>query len=538
MQAKRGMRARKERSSRWRVQTGGTLLLALALGWGCAVTHATEVGKGSARARDISTNRVQALISKHKLGDSGVGVHIIDAETGETLASHQERTPLIPASNQKLLTTGAALLVLGPDFAFRTELRLKGDTLTIKGSGDPALADPVLLDQLEPKLTVEDVLESLAGSVKKAGVTRLDRIVLDDRIFDREYIHPGWKPENFDRGYSAQVAGLNFHLNIVSIFPTPSKDGPPARPVLGLEPFAPWLDISNEARTVNRGKNLIRLSRMPGTNRIRLLGEVRGPFREPESITIHEPPMYFGQALTYHLLAQGIGVGRAGPSEGTPTREQYTQGFEALRLADAQDELADGQVVAVVVTPLDEILQRCNSDSQNLYAEALLKRLGHEVTKDPGSWSNSASVIRMMLSQELGPEMTRTTTIADGSGLARDNRVAAATLTRWLRVLRDHPKAGQAFIKSLSVPGEGSIRRRFGKNDLKNDLRAKSGSIDGVRCLSGYVISDDGGRCVIFSVLVNTAKPGLEPAAVDLYKDIVMMIDESLTAEGAAEPHR
>lgn len=521
----------KQRSP-WRLAAG--LALGLMTSWGPSAIASETSAAAASKARDISTNRVLSLIAKHKLADASVGVHIIDADTGETLAAHDERDPLIPASNQKLLTTGAALLVLGSDFAFRTELFLDGETLTVKGSGDPALADPALLDQLEPKLTVEDVLESLATAVKNANVSRLERIVLDDRVFDRQWVHPGWKPENFDRGYSSQVAGLNFHLNVLSIFPTPSKDGPPARPVLGLEPFAPWMEISNEARTVDRGKNLIRLSRAMGTNRIRLLGEVRGPFREPEMITIHEPPTYFGQALAYHLLAQGVGIGRSAASAGAPSREQYSLAFESMRLADPMDAAPAGRVVAVVVTPLEEILQRCNSDSQNLYAEALLKRLGHEVTKDPGSWSNGASVIRMMLSQELGPEMTRTTTIADGSGLARDNKVAPATLTRWLRVMRDHPKAGPAFVNSLSVPGEGSIRRRFGKNDLKNDLRAKSGSIDGVRCLSGYVTSNDGSRCVIFSVMVNTTKPGLEPEAVDLYKDIVMMIDESLVEESVA----
>ncbi len=511
-----------------------------------ALTLASGAG---AQMSEINNNRLEALIGRNKLSDAKVGVHIIDADSGRTLASHDERTPLIPASNQKLLTTGAACLILGQDFVFRTELIEHDGALIVKGAGDPALADPVLLDRLEPKMTVDEFLESLAGAVKKAGINNVREVVLDDRVFDRVYVHPTWKPENFDRGYSAQVAGLNFHTNFISIFPTPSRDGPPARPVLALEPFAPWVEIANEARTVDRGKNLIRLSRTPGTNRIRVMGEVRGPFREPEEITLHEPQMFFGQALAYKLLEQGIGVGNAEPcaSGERPSNEQYAKAFAAVRLAASSDPDASvrvaggagnggGRVIAAVTTPMAEILSRCNSDSQNLYAEALIKRLGHEVTKEPGSWTTGASVVRMVMSQELGPELTRTTVITDGSGLTRDDRVAASTLTRWLKVLRENPKAGAGFMESLSGPGEGSLRRRFSKNDLQCELRAKSGSIDGVRCLSGYVNNATTGECVIFSVLVNTARSGEESLGVEFYKDVVQMIDESLSPR--AEPVR
>jgi serine-type D-Ala-D-Ala carboxypeptidase/endopeptidase (penicillin-binding protein 4) len=485
-----------------------------------------------AQLDQIHNNRVEMLVGKNKLIDAKVGVHIIDAQTGETLAAREERTPLIPASNQKLLTTGAACLTLGHDFVFRTELIADGERLIVRGSGDPALADPVLLDQLEPKMTVDEFLENLARAVKQAGLARVTEIVLDDRVFDRVYVHPAWKPENFDRGYSAQVAGINFHANVLSVFPSPSKDGPPARPVLALEPFAPWIELANEARTVDRGRNLIRLSRTMGTNRIRLMGEIRGSIHEPESITLHEPQLFFGQSLAYKLLEQGISVAGASPgaSGERPTREQYSKAFSGVRLvnADEPEASARGRVIAAVTTPFVEILRRCNSDSQNLYAEALLKRLSHEVTREPGTWAGGASIVRMLMSQELGPELTRTTTIADGSGLARDDLVAPATLTRWLQKLRENPRAGEAFVESLSTAGEGSLKRRFSKDDLRCRLRAKSGTIDGVRCLSGYMTDPGTGQCVIFSVMVNTSKPGEESHAVEFYKDIVEMIDEAL----------
>src|SRR6185295_11686507 len=99
---------------------------------------------------------VSRVLTARKLGMARVGISVIDLETGAALANVNANDPFTPASNMKLLTSGAALLVLGPDFVFRTELIRDGDRLIIRGGGDPALADPIVLKEMEPKLTVSD----------------------------------------------------------------------------------------------------------------------------------------------------------------------------------------------------------------------------------------------------------------------------------------------------------------------------------------------------------------------------------------------
>src|SRR4051812_23030202 len=162
---------------------------------------------GTAGAQVNSLNEeVTRLVAARKLGEARVGISLVDLETGATLANVHGGDPFTPASNMKLLTSGAALLVLTPDFAFRTELIRDGDRLILRGAGDPALADPVVLQSMEPRLTVNDVLGALAGAVAKAEMKDVREVVVDDRVFDREYVHPEWPVKQLDRGYCAEVS--------------------------------------------------------------------------------------------------------------------------------------------------------------------------------------------------------------------------------------------------------------------------------------------------------------------------------------------
>ncbi len=202
-------------------------------------------------------DEVTHAIAAHKLGAAHAGVSILDIDTGAALAAVHASDPFTPASNMKLLTTGAALLVLGPDLRLRTKIIRDGDRLIVKGAGDPAFADPAVLSEGQPKLTVSDVLAALAGAVTKAGMTDVKEIVIDDRVFDREYVHPMWPVEQLDRSYCAEVCGLNFHANVLAFFPGPNPQGPGTPPTFSVEPQAPWLRVDVRARTVADGKNSI-----------------------------------------------------------------------------------------------------------------------------------------------------------------------------------------------------------------------------------------------------------------------------------------
>ena len=187
------------------------------------------------------------------------------------------------------------------------------------------------------------------------------------------------------------------------------------------------------------------------------------------------------------------------------------------------------RTVAVVTTSIDEVLRRCNTDSENLYAESLLKAIGNAECGAPGSWTNGGKSLRGHIVQELGEAAASSVEIADGSGLSRDNKVSPRTLGRWLCAMANKPWADQ-FITSLAAPGEGTLEKRFRKNTPAAMVRAKSGYINGVRSLSGFVTDPSSGRRLIFVVLINNlAFDGDDHAsAKNLQEEVVMILDQAI----------
>lgn len=470
---------------------------------------------------------VERLIQSSGLENMRIGVSIRETESGLVLASVDADEGYIPASNMKLLTTGAALSVLGPDFVFKTELKLDGDRLIIVGAGDPALADPALLGRMVPQRTVEDLLSLLAEAVVKSGVEHLSEIIVDDRIFDRNYVHPEWPKDQLIEWYCAEVSGLNFHTNVLSVYPRPSSLGPGNAPHVVAEPAAPWIEFIIKARTVAQGRNKVWLVRDPNLNRYSVHGEVRYASQAPIEVAVHEPGLLTGQLLADRLSQRGVVFG--------DNTKATSHGARAtVRLAEADENLLDGRVLAIVTTHIKDVLERCNLNSQNLFAESLLKLIWNKTTGEPGSWEGGAAIIRMLLAEKLGPHQAVSTVISDGSGMSRKNSVAPETMTEWLCAIESDEKIGQAFLDSLATPGKGTLRRRFQKYTPHHEVQAKSGSINGVRCLSGFVTNEATGQRVAFSVFVNdvpldrSARPVLE-----FHESVVAIIETWLDEQAA-----
>lgn len=471
------------------------------------------------------TSRIERLLSDQSIAGTRSGAIILDPETGETLGAVNADEPLIPASNMKILTSGAALAVMSKDFQFRTELLYDADfvgasgskgRVILRGSGDPALADPELLKAM--KMSVDDLLGAWVGAVKQAAPTAPAELVIDDRVFDRQHVHPTWPVQQLNRWYCAEVAGLNFHTNVLSVFTEPQGAGQPPR--VTLQPEAPWLSVQNKARSVRSGSHTAWAARALDGNAITLHGDVRWS-TDPVEVALHDNPDFVARLLADRLT-------RAGLRPGT------------VRIADANEDLTRGRVIHVVVTDLPTVLQRCNVDSHNLYAEALIKRLGHEVTGAPGSWSNGSAVVRMVLSERLGPRAGQSIQVADGSGMSRENRVTPRLLATWLAWLAQDRECSQAFLESLPEAGaDGTLRKRFRGKDLRFEVRAKSGYLTGISALSGYVLDRTSGRRVVFSVVTNEKPNRVRLAAVrDMEEQIVVLAQEWLERQTTGEPTR
>jgi D-alanyl-D-alanine carboxypeptidase/D-alanyl-D-alanine-endopeptidase (penicillin-binding protein 4) len=469
---------------------------------------------------------VQRQITQSRLSSARVGICVLDASNGETLVSIRADDRLIPASNLKLLTSGAALLTLGSAYEFKTQLLLDGDRLIVKGGGDPAFADPRVLERMTPKRDVEDVLSLLVAAANKAGVRKVSEIIIDDRVFDRDFVNPAWPEKHLHHGYGAEVAGLNFHANVLHIFTEPGPQGFGTRPTVTLDPAAPWLPITIKAQTVAQNKNTAWVTRDADANSFTLLGDVGVRASSPIEITLHEVPDFFGHILADRLTRAGIEVADDPSAPGTPRS----------RLAEPQDRFPNAKVVGMVTTPIAEVLRRCNADSENLYAESLMKTLGNTITHEPGSWENGTAVVRMMLSQRLSPDAAASTTMIDGSGLSADNRVSPQTLARWLASVSEE-KVGDMFVNSLAQPGkQGTLEKRFQGVKLRNEVRGKSGFINGVRALSGFLTSPTTGRRVVYSIIVNDISSAEQTEdARKLHEHVVKVADEWLSKQRPPE---
>lgn len=496
---------------------------------------AKDSGRGPQQVGSMTTERlrrqVMDAIAAARLTGATIGISVRDCTSRDEIMSVQpdsvESRQFIPASNLKLITSGVAVLALGKDYEFKTTLALQGNRLIIRGTGDPAMGDPVLLEKLG--VSTEQFIDTLVNSVIAAGAARLDEVIIDDRVFDRELIHPEWPADQLGRAYCAPVCGLNFHANLLSLYATPSgRIGDP--PVVRTDPGASWLEVDKRnARTVAEGNTQLWIQHGTTPTRFILHGSVRAAIKEPVQVTFKDPALIFGRLLAEGLAARGIGTRPT--ADGRP-------GAATVRFAEPNENLVVAsnleRVAAVVRTPLDVVLERCNVDSDNLYAECLLKAAANKLTGQPGSWRNGTAAARMMIKDRLGPESAATLVMSDGSGLSRGNRVTPALMTRWMAEVASDPSCGTMFVESIAKAGEeGTLKTRFKKARLDTDVRAKSGYIRQVRTLSGYLTEATSGRRIAFSILVNEVPAGADQRAKDLHERVVELLDTWLSDQCA-----
>lgn len=501
------------------VQSVLTLLAVLIILSASLLTGPAQLANAGTVNADINIE-FDRLLASAGLDKSTIAIVARDLENSETLIFYNGSDQLIPASNMKLITTGAALLALGPDFSFQTKtLRTSDGRIVIVGSGDPGLGDPVLLRQMG--LSINDLVDVWADDFIKAGITDIPELIIDDRVFDRTFHHPQWMAEDLIHAYGAQVAGFNLFANTLHFYFKPGRTEGSA-PSYQVEPDVEFaIVVENRAKTLPKSSqqksNALWLDRRTGTNEFIISGKIRLPGET--DITVHNPPALFAGFIADRMKLKGIQIRK-------------------VRLADP-NEILEGEVVGrIIQTRLVTVLERANTDSVNLYAEALLKRIGYEVTGQPGSFANGAAVVRSIIAKALGPSLATQIIISDGSGLSRDNRVTAELLVEWLAYLHQQEDAiANMFKDSLADAGEsGTLRKRFKKIKVVGEVDAKSGYMSGISCLTGYVTSE-GGRTAAFAVLVNDIPARIPIAkAKALQENVTRIIGDYLKQQDAINP--
>jgi D-alanyl-D-alanine carboxypeptidase/D-alanyl-D-alanine-endopeptidase (penicillin-binding protein 4) len=440
-----------------------------------------------AAARADLPSDVEALLQDKSLKRAVVGVEIIrlgaQPADDKSVYQHGAQTPLIPASNCKLLTTSAALEKMGPEFKFRTQLVAGEPDLAIIGAGDPTFGDAEFLKELG--WTVTTVYENWADQLLKRRITTIRDVIVDDSVFDENFAHSNWPADQLHKRYVAEVAGLNLNANVLEFSVQPTTVGEIV--TYTTNPPTQYANVRNTCVTGNQ--NAIWLSREIGTNQIVLKGETPSRAQTPVAVTIHDPAMYAGTVFPEVLKRKGITVTGIVKRDRTVAAQQKQAGAAGK-----------WRTLAIHETPITTILARANKESVNLYAESLCKRLGHEVTGQPGSWENGTAAVAAFL-KSAGIDESQFQ-LDDGCGLSKQNTVSAEAFAKVLSH-QFHSPNRDAFRATLAVAGtDGTLLDRFRGSDLRGRVFAKSGYVNGVCALSGYVRTRDN-QWFAFSFLMN-----------------------------------
>lgn len=442
--------------------------------------------------------RLDAIFVSPALAGAKVSAMVLDAESGKPIYGRNEKTGLNAASNVKLVTSAAALALLGPEFRWKTAVlglapaeggravnsagELQGD-LSLRASGDPTL-------------TAQDLAE-LASELGAIGLRKVrGGLVVDATAFDRATVGPSYDEKSDSAAFRApsSAASLNGNAVAVTVTPGPSA-GAPARVV--MDPPSSNLVLTGRVITATKGPAapIVQTSdagsgqtRVTVSGRIRLGSEPRTVLRR-----IVQPDLFLGQTFKQLLQKRGITIDKplrvaAAPKDGLRTLATH-----------------DSPTLAVVVHELGK-------RSNNFVAEQILRTLGAEVMGRPGTWQKGLDAVARYLDGIGIPRATYT--MRNGSGLYESNRFSAEQIATVIRsAMRDFRISGE-FLASLAVSGaDGTLANRMAGSAAERYVRAKTGTLAKVSCLSG-VAGAPGQKPLVFSFLMNDVRSPTDARAL------------------------
>jgi serine-type D-Ala-D-Ala carboxypeptidase/endopeptidase (penicillin-binding protein 4) len=404
--------------------------------------------------------------------------------------------PLAPASNMKLFTTAAALYYLGPDFRYNTFLMatgpirdgvLEGD-LVVYGTGDPSFSD-----RFGNKLTV---FNAFADTLLALGVREIrGNIVGDGSYFTGAGAGEGWQQSYMNASYAASSGALSFAENVAML---QIRAGAQAgwRPEVTLVPGGEGIAIVNQATTVASGATRISAARVAYDGPIVVRGQIaRNAAPVLRSVPVSDPARFAAAAFREVLTRREIVV--AGSVESASTADQSPVTGRSV-FAPALDSRAPVHVLAVHTSePIMRILTIINKRSHNLMAEQVLRTIGR-VAVGEGSVAGGRRAIEHMLERE---GYRSDVAVYDGSGLSVLNRSSAGGIIDVLALMAESPM-WQHYWATLPEAGASDGLRRMHRTNAEGNLRAKTGTIDRVSALSGYVTAANGER-LAFSIISN-----------------------------------
>lgn len=479
------------------------LMVAVAAQFGCA----GMAGGVSSGVRD----EVDRILDSPPLDQVHFGVLAVDARTGRTIYARDPHRKFVPASNQKILVTTAALSLLGPDYRYRTEVwaagirsgsTLDGD-LVVVAAGDPSFSGRYWASGTE-------ALRALADSIRAAGVEHVTgSVFIDVSAWDSTTVGPTWEFADLPEAYGATGGAFAIDEGELEVIVH-------AGAAVGSPADVQWTPVVTDGYVRSRvvtsrpdTASEVGATYLPESRQLVLGGTVPYGNTDTLAFALRDPVR---QAV--HVLEQMLG--EAGITVAFGSQVAWVEGARSGRgcLAASVPTCSSATfLTAIHSPPLLKLVAGILGPSQNWMAEQLVRTLGAELGGF-GSWDEGLDVVEAFVIEEVGIDSLDVST-RDGSGLSRYNLVTPRALVRLLQHARN-ASWGSSYRSALAEPAELDATLEERLLDLQARLFAKTGTMSNVNSLSGYLVRNDGAE-IIFSVLSNASglSEGLVTAAID-----------------------
>ncbi len=406
---------------------------------------------------------------------AAIGVKVVSLKDNRILFQKNIHRVFTPASNTKLITAGAAFHILGSDYRFETQLLTdssiahhKINNLYIKGSGDPTL--------------ITKDLEKLVKTLKGRSIKEIrGDLIIDSSIFDQESTAPGWGKGDGPIFHKSPVGGLMANHSCITIRIKPAGIG--RKPIVYKDPTYPLMHLENRARTtVHAKKHSLQVTRSKD-NRLIITGTIAKNRREKLfRIAVNQPHFHAGHILRSLLRKHRIVL------KGKVRNGRIKQGLTVLTRHHSQ--------------PTKQIIRHMMKHSDNLYADALFKKMGATIYGTPGTWAKGKKAVKSFLVNQVGLA-AQDLKLNDGSGLSHANKISPDHLAQFLAWIYNQASFKGPFIESLPLSGtDGTLRHRMKHKTVHKKVRAKTGSLFGVSSLSGYITTQKNPD-LLFVIMVN-----------------------------------
>jgi D-alanyl-D-alanine carboxypeptidase/D-alanyl-D-alanine-endopeptidase (penicillin-binding protein 4) len=446
----------------------------------------------------LSQNSIQTtvnnILKNSSLKNASFTFRVIDIEKDSVLAEHNPITSLVPASTMKLVTTAAAMDILGSYKTFKTTLQYDGyidsnctlhGNIYIKGGGDATLGSKYFLSKDE-KAT--DFMNKWVHEIENLGIHAINgRVIGDASYFSQDMIPATWVWGDMGNYYGAGPSGLTIYDNLSTLsFSSENKNGG-ATSVDSITPYNPEVTINNKVTAANINSDNAYLLSAPYVGIKKAIGQI--PMGRTEfnvKGTIHDPAYQAAYDFESFLLKSDI-----------PASQNSTT-IRRLNLKNIVLTTDRINIYTHTSPSLALIAYWTNHVSVNLFAEHLFNHVGVYYYKDGSNYSGGLAIKRFWDSKINSEGLY----VSDGSGLSRHNAISAFHLTEMLKYMTKS-KCYTSFYSSLAIAGKSGTMKYIGRGtNAANNVRAKSGTMSRVKSYAGYATTKSG-REVSFAIIVN-----------------------------------